>query len=292
MTSKENQTPKDVLCANMSRLGERSGITDEQIRICAELLIERCLKEEKTESLSHIYTNICASLGAPSPSQRIQICRSICSLVDKSRLVLEQNVFGENESIDNVSRGKIAYIKNRRNDDAFLLFAKKLREVKAEYVSSFQEACEAVFEDKCEFCMLPIENDNDGKLYSFYQMLDRYDLKIRHTVRISTDDGAESITFALASRNAGTVLHTDSTVRFEFSVVRESADFVCDVLSALAAIGGRIYSVATFPVGYDSNSCRCYFAVDLKADAVVPMALYLSLEYHGYNALGWYTIKK
>ena len=289
MLSKEKQTKREVLSSNISQLSKRARITDEQIKICAEMLLKTDLDEKRSESIGRIYSRVCESLGSPTPRQKISICKSICSIVDGTELVTEQSVFGATENVDNAALGKVAYIKNRRNDDAFLLFSKKMRGIKAEYAAGFQDACESVFDDKCEFCMLPIEDDTDGKLYSFYQMIDRYDLKIRHTVRINVDDG-RSITFALAARNSGSEVRFSGKVRFEFYVVREGADYVGEVLSAAAALGASIYSVSTVPVEYDDRLCRCYFALDLGAADVIPMALYLSLEYHGYTSLGWYMI--
>ena len=121
-------------------------------------------------------------------------------------------------------------------------------------------------------------------------MIDNYDLKIHGVSRVSDDEGAEGIVFALVSDGIACVADDSAHVRFEFSVVGEGADFLGDILIAASALGAEVYSAATLPVRYNDKSRSCYFAVDMQKGKAIAMALYLSLEYHGYTPLGMYTV--
>lgn len=236
-----------------------------------------------------VWGELRAILGVPDAKDKADICTTICSQLSADELE-HINLFDDGEETAAGTHGRIAYVRNKRNDDAFLSFSEIVRVAKASYMPSFSDACEAVFDNRCEFCILPVENNTDGKLYSFYSMMDRYDLKICHKVEISSEDGSESIGFALVGRSVNKSLRKGARMRFEFSVVREGADFISEVLGVADALGGRISSIGTQPVLYDDKSCRCYFAIDFLGQSPVPMALYMNLEYPGYTPLGLYKI--
>ena len=282
----------DVLRENVAELYGRAERSLEQIDISIELLVDRLYEQMGKDELDSIYAEVCASSLGLTIARKMLVCQRLCKLIGDADVVNEHGVFGEAELLDSAAEGRVAYVKNRRNDDAYLAFAKSIKGARAEYVSSFQDACEAAADGGCEYCIIPIENDADGKLYSFYRLLDRYGLKIHEITRASSEDGTQGIVFALVSASIKPYLRGKENKRFEFSVVGEGADFVCDVLSAVSAIGARLYSVATLPVRYDEKSCRCYFSADVEPKQLLPLALYLSLEFHGYTALGLYQAEK
>ncbi len=285
--SDEHRGKLGVLRDNIAELSEREDRTAEQKDICIDMLMSELFLQKGADALAQIYGELGVCL---TTEQKVRVCEKLCALAGETAVCLEQGVFGEFENVEKEALSRIAYVKNKRNDDVYLSFAKSIRGAKAEYVAGFPEACEAVADGRCEFCIMPIENDADGKLYSFYRMLDRYDLKIQSTVKISGDDSSQGIVFALVAGSMKVHTREHKKLRFEFSVVGEGADFLGDILAAAAALDTTVYSAATLPVRYDEKSCRCYFAIDLAPSRAVPMALYLSLEYHTYTPLGLYGI--
>jgi hypothetical protein len=287
-----NNTDKiAVLSQNVRELCKREGRNTEQIDICISLLTAEIFSELRADGLDDIYKEVKAIIGDALTTERaVRVCRQLCELAGMATIVNELGVFGENDSADASAEGKIAYVKNKRGDDAYLNFARAVSKARSEYVASIQDACEAVADNRCEYCIVPIENDTDGKLYAFYQLLDRYALKIYRTVRVHSDDGTDGITYALVSGGIKPLRRGNTRQRFEFSVVGIGADFVFDVLSASRELGASVYSAATLPLGYGDRSNRCYFALELLPSDAVVMALYLSLEYNGYTPLGLYDI--
>jgi hypothetical protein len=283
------QYAKSVITSNISTLEERLRGSAEQKGISVSMLTKLIWDNVAEEGMDAVWSELCSSLGHPTAKDKTDICIAICRCLSVDELD-GINLFDSGEQTVAGTHGKIAYVRNKRSDDAFLAFSKHIPVAKANYMPSFAEACEAVMDNKCEFCILPVENGNDGKLYSFYSMLDRYDLKICHKVNIAGEDGTDFIGFALAGRSVNYEIHKDDMMRFEFCVVGEGADFISEVLGVADALGGHIASIGTQPVPYDDRSRRCYFAVDLKDGAWVPMALYMNLEYHAYTPLGLYKI--
>ena len=73
---------------------------------------------------------------------------------------------------------KIAYVKNAFSDNAYLQFSAELTHPRAANFDSFSDVCEEVYNGICEFGILPILHERDGKLFRFYTLLEKYELRI------------------------------------------------------------------------------------------------------------------
>ena len=279
-----------ALGENASLLSRRAEIAQEQLDMTAELLIEELLKSEDNVSVDEVYSEFCRICENAQGRSRAIACRRIVSDARLSGQIAEKNLLGFGEAALPGTHGRIAYVRNKRNDDAFIRFSEKIRGAKAYYCSSFSEACEAVFSNACEFCILPIENSADGKLYSFYSMIDRYELIICNVVYLSADDGADKTGFALVSRGV-TLKSKTQVARFEFSVVCEDGAFPDEIATVARFMGGRVLSVGTQPVPYDDVGVKYYFSMEIESSSVLPIAFYMSMEYPRYMPLGAYIVK-
>ena len=289
MTEKKRNV--SVLGENASMLSRRASVTREQLDLTAEQLIETLICDCEDNSADGVYAEFCRIYGDTDCRAKAIACKGIVGDAALSARVGEKNLLGYGEAALPGTHGRIAYVRNKRNDDAYASFAEKIRGAKAYYCSSFAEACEAVFSNVCEFCILPIENGTDGKLYSFYSMIDRYELIISSSVWLAADDGADKTCFALVSRGA-VIGGRPQSVRFEFSVVCEDGAFPGDIVDVANLIGGRVLSVGTQPVPYDDVGTKYYFSMDIDSLDVLPMAFYMSVEYPRYTPLGAYNVKK
>lgn len=277
---------------NFQILNNRLSASEEQRDICVEQMSRLVCDRGAELGIDGAYSEFCKEVDNATPADKARLCKNICNITGFLRELEEKNLFGEGEQALPGTHGKIAYVRNKRNDEVFLEFSKKLRGARAHYATSFIDACESVFNNACEFCILPVENNTDGKLYSFYSMLDRYELRIFKILRKENEDASESVNFALAGRCVDKSFDARRLKRFEFSVVREERDILEDVISVAKALGGRISSVGTLPVPYDDKRSKYYFAVDLRAADAVPMALYMTMEYPRYTPIGLYTVNE
>lgn len=278
---------KKIIGSNIQELDGRLATSHEQRQISIAMLCKRVAEERGEGRIAFAYREICECLGTPDRKDKARVCACLADC-RTAGVLTEIDLFGEGEAAAAGTQGRIAYVRNRRNDDAFMAFSECVKGARAHYTPSFSEACEAVVDNKCEFCILPIENDKDGKLYSFYAMLDRYELKIRDTAEILSEDESETTVFALVGRSVSAVRRTDGALRFEFSVVGESANVIGEILEAAECLGASVSSVGTQPVPYDGRSMRIYFAVDLNDTSPIPIAMYLCMEHNGYTPLGLY----
>lgn len=91
---------------------------------------------------------------------------------------------------------KIAYVQNSYSDNAYLQFSRTLAHPRAAYFDSFSDVCEEVYNGICEYGILPILHERDGKLFRFYALLEKYDLRIVCACDVPTveRDGGTTVT--------------------------------------------------------------------------------------------------
>lgn len=281
-----------TIASNLSTLRDRRSACEELRQMTLlQFIAHACARSDakSVSSASKIYRAACALDGALTCAEKVLVCKSIAAQPHFS-YKLADILLDSIEDIPQSARRNVIYVKNRQSDDAFLGFSKLISRARASYAGTFSECCEAVFDAKCEFCLLPIENTEVGKLQSFYSLLDKYELKICHTLQINKDD-SHGVTYALAAKS---ILPTNvgKDVRFEFNVVRESGEYIGDILTALTELGCGIYALGTDPVEYDHLKQKCFFSVDVPADALAPLLLYLELEYPRFSSIGLYKTDK
>ena len=275
----------ETVIKNVSTLLEREKNNTDQIRLCARQL--DALLSENTENIdfwrdrafesditSVFKVTLCKFL-----SKRPEFCATAYSALR-----------GDNDDVSDVAKGRIAYVRNKRNDKMFLEFSKVVEGAKAYYCSSFSDACEAVFNNTCEFCILPVYNGLEGKIYSFYNMLDRYELKIAHIVTEEDADSQNTVTFALVGREVMLSDEGAGKYRFEFSLIGENATVVSNVNEAVRELNGVVTDVGTMPVAYDRPGRRFYLSADIPSEEIIPLTVYLSIEDPGFDILGVYEI--
>lgn len=279
----------EVLGENIHLLSKRLNSAQKQIGISVKMLVEDLAEQYCELGVDGVYSRFCEVCQEADAKSKALACRVLCEDFRLRESVSRKNLYLCGEASDGEARAKIAYVRNSRSDEAFLSFANRKKGARTMYVGSFLEACEAVFDNACEFCILPIENKREGKLYSFYSMIDRYELKICDVTLCETDDGSDGITFALVSRTVTS--ETEGVKRFEFSLIDEASAPLFDILLAAGELGGRVTSVGTQPVAYDELKSNYYFSIDFEGSGADALALYLSEEYSKYTPLGLYTIK-
>ena len=96
---------------------------------------------------------------------------------------------------------KVSFVRGNGSGRAFERFAKYVPGVLAEYEEDFRSALEAVANGESTYAIVPIENSLDGRLNSFYRLIEKYVLSIVLTVDIPSDDYESSTKFALVYKS-------------------------------------------------------------------------------------------
>ena len=112
-----------------------------------------------------------------TPSDYIQFFSALIERMG-SLISLTDDDDNSYEIFSSSSPSKISYVKNNYSDAAFMRFSSLFKLPKVAYGASFEDACESVYNAASDYCILPIENAANGKLFSFYSLIDKYDLKI------------------------------------------------------------------------------------------------------------------
>lgn len=142
---------------------------------------------------SHLYSHL-------STLELIAFYQSLIGETKPDAASVAARLLGQAEPIGSLARGNIAYQHSIYTDEAFLHFSRVLPTARAVYSDSFTGVCEQVFNGLCEYCILPLENTQDGKLVRFYELIQKYELKIELTCSVTTSDNRHSTVFGLCRR--------------------------------------------------------------------------------------------
>lgn len=289
-----NEERLSILSQNESILRKRTYTCSRQADINTELLCDLICNDTNGGSALDVWNRFLRLLPDASAKEKLMLCVKFCISPALTKEISELVTIGSSDETPAGTHGKICYVRNRYNDLAFQSFEKKVRNAKPVIVSSFIESCESVFDGKCEFCILPLENTVDGKHFGFYSMIDRYELKICAVCNIEAEDQYKSIKYALIGRGCEEPQKNakdNGEYIFEFSLSGENAIFAFDMLDAAKAIGGVPISFDSIPVQYDDKQIRYFFTLRLRDDALSPFRLFLALNYSGLMPIGLYPAK-
>ena len=280
-----------VLRDNIAKLLSRQDGTKKQLDIMSRILVDTVAKSMPNATFEELCDTILSSLNDEDDIHvKVFTVGRLAEISDRPSSLSDRDLFGDGDDALAGTHGKIAYVKNTFNDKAFGHFSKSIKNPKSVFVQSFTDACEEVFNNYAEYCILPISNTEDGRLFRFYSMLERYDLKIVKSFVTEKDDLSGNICFCLAGRHADLSLSKSKGLVFEFSLVRSSGDLLTKVGEIISLFGADILSVDTASVRYDDNASRYYFSVSAPISKLRAIALYLTLEYPDYTPIGIFGI--
>ncbi len=193
---------------------------------------------------------------------------------------------------------KIAYVQNSYSDNAYLQFSRTLIHPRAAYFDSFSDVCEEVYNGICEYGILPLLHERDGKLFRFYSLLEKYDLRIVCACDVPTVE-RDSVTvtrYALirktipSSPRGGTPTHAELLLPAEGL----GGSMLCDLLQAARACAltpGRIDTRAAEGYGEPGDlSYQVTLTVPSDGKLLQTFLAYLMLEMPRVTVLGLYPI--
>jgi prephenate dehydratase len=225
---------------------------------------------------------------------------SFCRYYSKSKQSTQEisaMLFGEEEKTPLDIIGKVAYMKNPYTDSAYLIFSKSLTTPRSSYFSSFQSVCEEVYSGSCEYCILPIESSNDGKLMSFYSMIDKYELKITSVCTIRHSDNQKFTKFALLRKsisatgifNASPAYLNKRSIEIRVSQTSQAHSPLDNILFAANACSLKLQRIDSLPLSYNDNLLGYYVVLTISHTDFKTFLTYLSLEHPESYIVGIYT---
>lgn len=265
-----------------------------------EAVAEELALPAHAEQLARIYRQM-------STAEQIYFFRALLdTLSDRSQQHLTDiatDLLGHAEPIEPAAHGRIVYQHNIYADEAFLHFSRVLPTAKACYSDSFTGMCEQLASGECEYCILPLENTQDGKLVRFYGLIERYELKIVLRCTVTAPDNRHSTVFGLCRRGLALpeLLVRDKSSLFEFLFWQENEHLsLSGLLHAAECASLSLVRVDCLPrsddeilmgAGYPFDVC---FEIAPSKDTSVPgqellaFLMYLSIHAPSFLPLGIY----
>lgn len=280
-----------IIYENICDFSERQMLISEQTSISYQMLAEAIKKDLSVEGSQHSLTRYRSLVAKYCDRTDVSnTVRFFIALTENISEYLPQISPSDNEYeiFDCNSSAKIAYVKNNYTDSAFLSFSALFSAPKAHYSSNFEIACEDVYNGECDYCILPIESISNGKLFSFYSLIDKYDLKIFASCDIDEKHSQNRTRYALLSRKLLVIPHDKRRSYIEFSMIDDTAKDLSDIMAASDICGLRLYRIGTSHVPYDDVAIKYYHVFETTEANLLPFLMYLDIQHPSCKIIGQY----
>lgn len=166
---------------------------------------------------------------------------------------------------------RIAYVRNAYTDEAYEVFSALLPDATLLSAENFREACEAVSEDDCGFCILPYENSG-GVLRYFSELVSHYAFCITAFCRVFHTDGTDATRFALLARSPYLPV-TEMQPRLRVSFSASDAIDLARHIATATMLGARVTAVESEPDTENKERLTCRVEFHLSQDGCLTRIL-------------------
>lgn len=182
---------------------------------------------------------------AATVEERLAFCRELLALLPE--------LWQTEEHASEPVTGAIALLDNPFFRAAAKRFAPLTAGSATLILPAFADICEAVARGDARFGILPLEDSADGKLFHFYEQIDRYELRISHTTDVPYPDGTKVLRFALLYRAHPPTASAEGEGMLECSLFGETRGALVELLDAALAGGLSLRRVDALPAPYGED---------------------------------------
>ncbi|MBQ8344935.1 MAG: hypothetical protein IJY42_01550 [Clostridia bacterium] len=266
---------KALLADNFAVLRQREQSLQVQREITAAQLA-RLMIRQYGDSPSECFAAFCQALPDATGREKLRLCRGL-SMPSEEQVPLRGPL-------------RIACVQNPTNATLFSNLQAMGIAVESYTVTSFSHACERVTDRTCDACLLPLATSADGRLFRFYDMLERYDLSVRLAADAETEEESKRVRYVLAGRTPIPIPSDDGLdFEMEFALSDTSLDWE-ELWEAVLESSARLVSVDSLSASYGNGLSRYYMTLRIRPENTDAMRLYLSLQYSGYDLIGLYRV--
>lgn len=184
----------------------------------------------------------------------------------------------------------VVYLKNPLADIAYNVFSKHLSDPRSRYEETFAEVCEEIYYSRAPYCILPIDNSDEGRMAGFSNMIRKYELKIVLTCNVESSNGRIT-KFALLQRELRGIeckkgISDGKYLEIGFNFGERQR--LAEVLQAAEFFGFSMNRVDSLPIYYSEK--EYYYNVVFQGKGQLERFLsWLDLEVPRYEIIGIYT---
>lgn len=307
MAELQPYSPEAIITANLHELNTRQGLIAEQelahlYELASEIADGADLTPDFLASLpDHRLPQTDSAAGLPQNAdfgqmrQRLErvwrtvcLCRAIESRLSAQNFLSPELFFADTEELPESVGGRIAYQRSAYADSAYLRFSNLLETPRATYAKSFDAACESVCRRECEYCILPIENSQEGHLTGFWRLINRYGLKIAATCDVATTDQKQITRFALLRATPISLFSKETERFFGFSAAFEHAKAPADLLYAAECCHLPLAYVISDSRPLTGQAPASRFLFRVNQGDLIAFLLYLHMEIPNFTPVGFY----
>ena len=300
-------SPEAIIAANLRELNTRGALTAEQeLAHLGELadeitggadLTPDFLASLSEHTLTRGSTEACLSDNAAPIGLRqrmdhawraICLCEAIESRLSAQKPLSPEAFFADTEELTEAAANRITYQRNAFADSAYLQLSALLTGPRATYAKSFGAACESVCRRECEYCILPIENSQEGQLTGFWRLIAHYGLRIAATCDVESADKKHVTRFALLRATPISLTAMQSDRFFGFSAQSQSRALSADVLYAAEHYRLSPAYVITNSAPLTGAPSASRFVFRVGEGNLCAFLLYLHMEIPDFTPLGFY----
>lgn len=205
----------EVTRANLSRLEAKKYSADTRRKAHIREL-GLCLSgylptpDEDIDTFRHFGADIITQLGLCA-EERVILCRAIAEKAG--------DIKGHIPLVPAGRRCRVSYVKNPLSDLAYDSFSMFFDRMSVSYGEDFVSCAEDVYHSVSDYAVLPIYSEKSGRLKSFCDLADKYELKKVLTCRVYSNTDDTETEFALFSKSCEQVTgNRRKEVFFEMSL--------------------------------------------------------------------------
>lgn len=280
----------DIIIQNIIECSADAKISSAEIDLLLlDLVFDPDLEHRSISDIKNEVSHKYGLLQARRQKQRVELskfetAREQLLICKHLALSFKHNLGADIEEKQKRDFSGIAYwYSNSYAKEALLKFEKAFGNRDEIPVDSFTAVCEST-DDGNTLGIIPIINSNDGRLMSFYRLIDKYDLKISAVCKVENPDGEGFTKFALVGKH---LVNTNVTKKktVEFATNRA----IVDVISTVEHIGGEIGEITSIPLPYNNTEYANYISITVDSDSVYEMWLYMYIFLGEVEFIGMYT---
>jgi hypothetical protein len=240
--------------------------------------------KELHEKITRTSTEALAFPEMLATHQKVLLCTSLKKVLSMTESEWLESLLPETDGLKEAPDSRISYQKNNYTDLAFERFSHHLQLPRAQYAHGFESVCRDLFNGKASYGILPLESSSEGRLGSFWSLIEKYDLKICSTCSVPTGDGRET-RFALLSRTLSPLTNKPDTL--EFSCELGKGEGVSHLLFSAEMLGLSTESANISP-SKKSNGISLHASFGIEKGDPIAFLLYLKMEHPDAGIIGYY----
>lgn len=230
-----------------------------------------------------------------APLERLSVLRAVIERNGTDFLPDSEDEAAVGDDISEHAADKIAYVQNTFSDTAYLCFSAMLDHPRAAYFDSFSGVCEEVYNGICEYCILPILHDRDGKLFRFYELLQKYDLRIVCACDVprTEKDGVTVTRYALIRKHLTVLRMSEGEEDISYLELRLPADdsvSLCELLQVAQACRMTPERVDTRTDGEARDGLFHHITLRLDRSDIRVFFAFLTLDVPRCTLMGLYRV--